>query len=156
MRKYIIILFLLVCFIGSMKYANAYDYEQPLKPSFPYAAALYGAAGTYNIKPKYLFAIWAIESSGDRSGTVHIKENKNGTFDVGPFQINSIHISRTCKEHDIFTFKGNVYCAAKLIKLHSRFKNKDECWLARYHSKTPSKKKIYCKKIKKELNKRIN
>lgn len=73
-----------------------------------------------------------------------IRSNKNGTVDVGLFQVNSIHWSSTCKGLDVFSVRGNTQCAARLIKMHKKSASHfDTKWLGRYHSKTPSLKTKY-------------
>lgn len=92
-------------------------------------------------------AIAYIESSYGLK--INSRTNSNGTKDHGVFQINSIHLKNRCKDLDVKKLRGNVECAARLIKMHKKYKSQDEMWLARYHSKTPKYKKIYYKKLKK-------
>lgn len=102
------------------------------------------ASKEFSIKTEYLLKIAYIES---RFKTKAVNINKNGTVDVGLFQINTIHWNTTCKGLNIFTTKGNAFCAAKLLKRAKRYKENDEYWLGRYHSKTPSLKRKYYKLI---------
>jgi len=92
-----------------------------------------------------MLAILWLESSGGTN--VKVRFNTNGTVDFGPFQINSVHATTTCKEYDILTDKGNVYCAAKLIAKHKKHASSDSMWVARYHSKTPHLKVRYFNKL---------
>lgn len=107
------------------------------------------AAEKYNINPNYLVAIGHVETNLNEDAP--IRYNTNNTIDVGPFQINSVHRDSTCKEYNVDSLSGNTHCAAKLIRMHSRKSKTDPMWLARYHSKTPSKKKKYYKKLLKYL-----
>lgn len=108
--------------------------------------AIDGAAAAYGVDARVLKAIAYLESSGGKfTGP---KVNKNGTVDLGAFQINSIHWATTCKMYNVATLKGNALCAARLLKQHKKFKGSDADWVGRYHSKTPSKKVKYAKKIK--------
>jgi hypothetical protein len=72
-----------------------------------------------------------------------LRVNKNGTIDVGMFQINSVHFSGICADLDVMTVKGNTQCAIKLIKEAKKHSRHDKNWLGRYHSKTPSRKLNY-------------
>jgi hypothetical protein len=107
------------------------------------------AARKYNIDARIMKAILQIESSG--GSNVKLRHNSNGTYDIGPFQINSIHWNTTCKAYDLTTDKGNTRCAAKLLAKHKKHKTRDPMWAARYHSRTPSLKLKYYKKITKVL-----
>lgn len=109
--------------------------------------AIEKAASKYNIESQDLRLIAAVESS--YSSNPKINENKNNTFDVGPFQVNSIHKDTTCKMFNINTLEGNVLCAAKIVAIHKKQKASDPMWLARYHSKTLKFKKIYQEKLEK-------
>jgi len=72
--------------------------------------------------------------------------NKNNTVDVGLFQINSVNFLK-CKGLDINSLEGNVKCAVKILKAHHKHADTDFEWICRYHSKTPSRKAEYCKKL---------
>lgn len=74
-----------------------------------------------------------------------VRKNRNGTTDIGMFQINSVHWHSTCRHLAVDTPKGNVECAALLLKLHRKYAVTDSQWIGRYHSKTPSKKRTYIK-----------
>jgi len=101
-------------------------------------------ASKYGIKPDLMVAIAVVESGVNHRVK---RTNSNGTVDYGLFQINTVNRD-FCKELDIFTVKGNAECAAKLLAWHKRHKPIDSMWFCRYHSKTPSKKEIYCDKLK--------
>lgn len=108
--------------------------------------AIKNASKLYNINPEYMYQVLNVESGQ----TIYsgIRLNKNGSFDIGPFQINSVHINTTCKEYVLINIQDNAKCAAKMIaKLKAKFGKSDVFWLSRYHSKTPEKRKIYEKKL---------
>lgn len=112
----------------------------------PLAQAINSAAARYKVDAKILHAIAYLESSGGKR--IGLKANTNGTFDVGAFQINSVHWATTCRYYDVTTLQGNAYCAALLLAKHKRYKDIDLHWVGRYHSRTPSLKQKYAKKIK--------
>lgn len=77
-----------------------------------------------------------------------LNKNRNGTIDVGLFQINTVN-HKSCAErgYDVYTLKGNIYCAVYIVAGHKKYKRFDKHWLGRYHSKTPSKKLAYITKL---------
>lgn len=112
----------------------------------PLTQAINSASARYNVDPKVLQAIAYLESSGGKRTSLRI--NTNGTFDVGAFQINSLHWYTTCKKYNVLTLQGNAYCAALILSKHTKHANRDPDYVGRYHSKTPSLKKKYAKKVK--------
>lgn len=78
-----------------------------------------------------------------------LNKNRNGTVDVGLFQINTVN-HKPCEQagYDVYTIKGNVYCAVSIVASLKKYKKHDKNWLGRYHSKTPSKKLAYTNKLK--------
>ena len=107
--------------------------------------AILRAAKAYDVDPRVLHAIAHLESSGGKQAG--LRANKNGTFDVGPFQINSVHWGSTCKAYDVRTAEGGAMCAAKLLQSHRRHRGADSAWVGRYHSRTPSLKARYAGKV---------
>lgn len=106
---------------------------------------IFEAADKYKLNADRLVRIAYVESRFKHDA---IRQNKNGTIDIGYFQINSIHWHTTCKEYDVTQFKGNAMCAAKLLAMHKlSASHKDKLWPSRYHSKTPSKKAAYARKL---------
>jgi hypothetical protein len=104
------------------------------------------ASKQHRVNPEHLYQVLKVESGPKVFNGVRL--NKNGTFDIGPFQINSIHINNTCKEYILTNIQDNANCAAKMIrKIQRKWSHKDENWLSRYHSNTPEKRKIYEKKL---------
>ena len=112
------------------------------KPSQRIINAIISASNKYKLDPLELTAIAIIESGlGKYSRST---PNRDGTFDKGLFQINTIN-QKTCKDYNLDTTEGSSLCAALLISRHKRY-HKD--YLGMYHSKTPSKKQLYLKKIR--------
>lgn len=101
----------------------------------------------FKLNPIFLYKIAIVESSLNVS--VRPQYNKNGTVDIGVFQINSIHQRNKCKKYNIEILRGNARCAATLIKMHKKKSLVDKYWLARYHSKTKRHKMRYWKHLKK-------
>jgi hypothetical protein len=108
--------------------------------------AVVEAAQAYRLNPLDLTAIAIIETGFGRYAVT--RQNKNGTFDRGLFQINTVN-EAACKGFDLDSLKGNAFCAAKLL---SRIKKRHADYLGRYHSKTPSKKQVYLQKITQVFN----
>jgi hypothetical protein len=94
-------------------------------------------------------AIAHLESSGGRA--TGLQKNSNGTYDLGPFQINSVHWSTTCKIYDVRTDLGNTLCAARILAGHQRHAKVDPYWAARFHSRTPALKYKYFLKLQKYI-----
>lgn len=111
--------------------------------------AMVSASTTYNIDVLDLAKIGYVESKWKQAAK---RVNKNGTIDIGMFQINSVHWYKECKGMQVKTLEGNANCAAKLIAGHAKWSSIDKQWLARYHSKTKAKKRHYAKLLAKAGN----
>lgn len=107
------------------------------------------AAARHDVPATVLRAIAHVESRFGKDRRV--RYNANGTTDIGVFQINTVHLDTTCKGLDVKHVKWNTLCAARILKIHKKKKEVDPAWYARYHSKTPSKKLIYYKKLTEAL-----
>ncbi len=101
-------------------------------------------AHAHGIDSQDLIAIAAIESRFDSNAR---RVNTNGTVDIGMFQVNSVQWDTKCKGLDVFSLEGNAECAARILEGHKRHAASDPAWIARYHSKTPSKKLAYFNKL---------
>ena len=109
------------------------------------ADAIAKAAHAYQVDAETLTAIGIIESGlGKYSRT---RKNRNGTHDFGVFQINTVNV-KFCAEFRLETLQGNAFCAAKILSQIKMVKPSD---IAKYHSKTPSKKNAYFAKMTKVL-----
>lgn len=107
--------------------------------------ALARAASKHKVPVQVLRAIATVESS--YGANVKLRKNRNGTYDAGPLQINSVHWSTTCRAYDIATVEGNANCGALLLSKALRHKS-DPNAVGRYHSKTVSLKYKYAQKIR--------
>lgn len=114
-------------------------------PSKRIVNAIVNASDEYDVDALELTAIGIVETGLGKYAKT--RKNRNGTFDKGLFQINTIN-ERTCIEYNLDSAEGSALCAAKLL---SSIKMKHKDYLGRYHSKTPSKKVLYSKKITKVL-----
>lgn len=110
-------------------------------PSKRIVDAIVKAADQYEIDVLELTAIGIIETGLGKYAKT--RKNKNGTHDRGLFQINTINEMK-CIEYNLDSPEGSALCAAKLL---SEIKTKRADYLGVYHSKTPSKKAKYLKKV---------
>ena len=68
-------------------------------PLFLHAKSYYVEAGEmFNVEPQLLWVIAKTESSFD---TKALNKNKNGTYDIGIMQINSIHLPELKEKYNI-------------------------------------------------------
>lgn len=111
------------------------------------------AANKQGVPANILLAISSIESG--KNG--QLVKNKNGSVDIGHFQINTIHwgpngvfTKHNIKKDDV-RWRGcyNAELAAWLLRQSLDEKNRQDFWVraANYHSKTPSKNAVYRKKL---------
>lgn len=109
------------------------------------------AAMRHDIPANVLLAVASME--GGKNGQQVL--NKNGTYDVGHFQINSIHFSengvfRHIKREDA-TWRGcyNAELAAWFLKQRLNARSGGDYWtrVATYHSATPKYNAIYRGKL---------
>lgn len=119
--------------------ANAASLDKEVK------AAITKAAKAHNVPEWELLKIAYVESTLRKNPPM--RHNKNNTYDIGMFQINSIHWFTICKKYDVTQLDGNAMCAAKLLAQHLKHSKTDANWPARYHSKTPKYKQIYANKL---------
>lgn len=127
-----------------------------LKPMTPQCLA--EAAHSYEIHPDILFAIAIVEG-----GTVgqNSRKNSNNSYDIGFFQINTIHLD-TLSALDVSESELrndgclNAAVAAWHLKrtltpeVLATIVDEDSYLraIARYHSATPDKNEIYARKLK--------
>lgn len=118
------------------------------------AACLLIAAQAYSIPPAVLLGIYQVE--GGRVGQ-QVGPNDNGTYDLGPMQINTVWLPSLAAEWDVpvSTAKTwirddpctNVGVAAWILR-----RNLDETGdlarsIAQYHSRTPNLGSAYRRKV---------
>jgi len=116
------------------------------QPDARIARAIVKASRRYHIDARELAAIAIVETGLGKY--TRSTPNDNGTIDEGIFQINSVNFSR-CVEYNLKSPEGSAYCAAKLL---STIKHARSDYLGVWHSKTPSKKIKYMKKVTQVLS----
>lgn len=113
------------------------------------ASCLLMAAQTYEVPPAVLIGIMHVE--GGRPGTQ--SANKNGTYDLGPMQINTLWVPKLAKywgvneklahkwiRDDACT---NVGVAAWIIRRHLNETGSLAKAIGYYHSRTPNLERSY-------------
>ncbi|ETV56015.1 lytic transglycosylase domain-containing protein [Pseudomonas aeruginosa] len=126
------------------------------------ATCLSEVAAAYQVHPDILLAILLVE--GGTVGQVS-RMNSNGTYDIGPFQINSTHRSALAAMHiseDELRNNGCTNAAvagwllrrAVSVEEEQQIKTPDEYLraIARYHSTTPEYNQIYAERLKKAFS----
>jgi len=118
-----------------------------------FAACLMIAAQTYSVPPQVLVGILHVE--GGRIGQQ--VANKNGSYDLGPMQINTIWLPELAKNwgvsqkvaHKWLRDDGctNVNVAAWILRQHLVETGSLAKAVAQYHSRTPSKGSSYKAKV---------
>lgn len=118
------------------------------------------AAEAYGIHPDILIAILIVE--GGANGVV--SKNRNGSYDLGAFQINTINLPSLNKDFGISKdeIKYDACLSASIAARHilqsligAKFDGTYESYLsaiARYHSKSPVENKIYAQKLRAAFN----
>lgn len=141
--RYLILTFTFISSTALADYESVQSLAQAngFKPSKRIVNAILTASKMYNVDELELTAIGIIETGLGKYART--RKNTNGTFDKGIFQINTVNI-KTCVGYDLDTPEGSALCAAKLL---SKIKVKHPDYLGRYHSKTPTKKAKYLKKV---------
>ena len=99
-----------------------------------------------------LFAILATE--GGKTGEA--LSNGNGTWDLGPFQVNSVHLNELSAmgispEAVLRDGRVNAYAAAWLLR--KEYQRTGSLWRAigAYHSRTPHRRDAYIRRVKSNL-----
>lgn len=113
------------------------------------------AARHFDINPLVVMSILKVE--GGKVGT--LSKNKNGTYDMGLMQINTIHLPEIKKKYPRVGWKELTYNPCVNIGvataiLNDRMKGSKDYWngVGNYHSKTPKYREIYLKKVKRAYN----
>lgn len=112
------------------------------------------AATRQNVPANVLLAIGSIE----RGKNGQYVRNTNGTYDLGHFQINSMHFKPRGLFHnhpqitpELVAQHGcyNAELAAWMVRRAIEYSKKDNFWnrVADYHSATPKFNRIYTKKL---------
>lgn len=108
--------------------------------------AIVKASETYSIDVAELTAIGIVETGLGKYAKT--RRNRNGTFDKGLFQINTVNVPY-CIEYNLDSAEGSALCAAKLL---ARIKKNRDDYLGVYHSKTPELKATYMRKLSNVLS----
>lgn len=122
------------------------------------AECLSRVSSAYRVHPDVLFAILIVEG-----GTVgrNSASNSNGTYDIGPFQVNSMHrraLNELGVSEEELRNDGCINAAvaawqlrrALPVEREAEIKNEDDYLraIARYHSATPKFNEIYANKLR--------
>lgn len=124
----------------------------PLEAPFPdaYTECIVTAAGYYRVPPEIVATLLMVE--GGRVGRT--SANTNDTADMGPMQINTIHVpkfERMGVPKEALINNACVNIAAGTYILHNRLEETPrDPWrgVGNYHSKTPKYHRIYMRKVK--------
>lgn len=108
------------------------------------------AAKHFSIHPDVIQAILKVE--GGKVGTV--SRNTNGSYDLGPMQINSIHLKNIKKHFPNVTWRELAYKPCVNIGvgtwiLYNRLQETPNFWkgVGNYHSKTDKHRRTYLRKV---------
>lgn len=123
----------------------------PLRPLT--VECVFDAARASGMPAAALFAILATE--GGKTGEA--LSNRNGTWDLGPFQINTVHLDALAamgiSPDDILRDgRVNAYAAAWLLR--KEYQRTGNLWQAigSYHSRTPHRRDAYIRRVQANLN----
>lgn len=118
------------------------------------AACFLIAAQTYAIPPAVLLGIYQVE--GGRVGQ-EVGPNDNGSFDLGPMQINTVWLPELASEWGVGTATArswvrddpctNVGVSAWILRRHLNETGDLARSIANYHSKTPTIGGNYKRKV---------
>ena len=122
----------------------------PLRPLT--ADCVLDAAHSSGLPAAALFAILATE--GGKTGEA--LSNKNGTWDMGPFQVNTVHLNELAAmgiSPDAVLRDGRVNAYAAAWLLRKEYRRTGNLWRAigAYHSRTPHRRDAYIRRVKSNL-----
>ena len=122
----------------------------PLHPLM--ADCVLDAARVSGMPAAALFAILATE--GGKTGEA--LSNKNGTWDLGPFQVNTVHLRELAAmgiSPDVVLRDGRVNAHAAAWLLRKEYRRTSNLWQAigAYHSRTPHRRDAYIRRVKSNL-----
>lgn len=126
-----------------------------LPPLHPLTAdCVLDAARVSGMPVAALFAILATE--GGKMGEA--LSNKNGTWDLGPFQVNTVHLRELAAmgiSPDAVLCDGRVNAHAAAWLLRKEYRRTGNLWQAigAYHSRTPHRRDAYIRRVRANLNK---
>ncbi len=118
------------------------------------ATCIFLAAQTYQVPPAVLIGILQVE--GGRAGQ-EVGPNTNGTYDLGPMQINTLWIPELAEKWRVSEPQArkwvrdepcvNVGVASWILRSHINRTGSLSKGIARYHSGTPHIGKRYRQKV---------
>jgi soluble lytic murein transglycosylase-like protein len=118
------------------------------------ATCLMLAAQNYNVPPAVMLGIMHVE--GGRVGQA-VGPNNNGTYDLGPMQINTMHLPQLAKYWKVDNKTAmkmvkddacvNVNVAAWILRQRLNESGNLTLAIAHYHSKTPKFGYVYARKV---------
>ena len=119
-------------------------------PSIPLPTCMVEAAQIYHIPLRGFLALWLTE--GGKPGMKN--KNKNGTYDYGAFQINTIWANKLASDFGVkaeqlqHDFCASAMASAYILKYNIILEGGD-FWqgVGRYHSNTPARKAWYIGKV---------
>lgn len=122
----------------------------PMRPLT--ADCVLDAARVSGMPAAALFAILATE--GGKTGEA--LSNKNGTWDLGGFQINTVHLKELAAmgiSPDAVLRDGRVNAHAAAWLLRKEYRRTGNLWQAigAYHSRTPHRRDAYIRRVKNNL-----
>ena len=122
----------------------------PLRPLT--ADCVLDAAHSSGMPAAALFAILATE--GGKTGEA--LSNKNGTWDMGPFQVNTVHLNELAAmgisaRAVLCDGRANAHAAAWLLR--KEYRRTGNLWQAigAYHSRTPHRRDAYIRRVKNNM-----
>lgn len=110
----------------------------------------------YGVSPWLLWSVGKVESNHNPYA---INKNKNGTYDIGIMQINSIHLKELAKydikRNDLFNTKTNIYVGAMIMRECIDRWGQNWNAVSCYNGMSPENRKqfVYAKKVYKALKK---
>ena len=118
------------------------------------ATCLLMASQTYNVPPAVMLGIMRVE--GGRVGQA-VGPNQNGTYDLGPMQINTMHMTKLAQYWKVSQTTAlrmvkddaciNVNVAAWILRQRLNESGNLTLAIAHYHSKTPRFGYVYARKV---------
>lgn len=146
------LLLLALCLMPSVA-LGAQRMKVTLPPQHPLTAdCVLDAARVSGMPAAALFAILATE--GGKTGEA--LNNKNGTWDMGPFQVNSVHLNELAAmgispRSVLCDGRVNAHAAAWLLR--KEYRRTGNLWQAigSYHSRAPHRRDAYIRRVKNNL-----
>ena len=118
------------------------------------ATCLMLAAQNYNVPPAVMLGIMHVE--GGAVGQA-VGPNNNGTYDLGPMQVNTMHLPMLARYWRVNTSTAmkmvkddaciNVNVAAWILRQRLNESGNLTLAIAHYHSKTPKFGYVYARKV---------